>query len=59
MGGAWAETVLYSFPTAKQGYLPNGALVLDSAGNLYGATQEGGGKGTCQGYCGTVFEVSP
>jgi len=62
-GGAWTETVLYSFPTAKQGYLPNGDLVFDSAGNLYGATMFGGGHGTtCNAYyqyCGAVFELSP
>jgi len=62
-GDAWTETILYSFPTAKQGYLPNGDLVFDSAGNLYGATQFGGGKGTtCDKfyqYCGAVFELSP
>jgi uncharacterized repeat protein (TIGR03803 family) len=63
-GGAWTETILYSFPTAKQGYLPNGNLVFDSAGNLYGATMFGGGKGTtCDPYyggnCGTVFKLSP
>jgi uncharacterized repeat protein (TIGR03803 family) len=63
-GGAWKETILYSFPTAKQGYVPNGALAFDSAGNLYGATSFGGGKGTtCDGFyggnCGTVFELSP
>ena len=38
-GGAWTETILYSFPTAKQGYVPNGNLVFDGAGNLYGATR--------------------
>jgi uncharacterized repeat protein (TIGR03803 family) len=62
-GGAWTETVLYSFPTSKQGYLPNGNLVFDSAGNLYGATMFGGGHGTtCNAYyqyCGAVFELSP
>jgi uncharacterized repeat protein (TIGR03803 family) len=62
-GGAWTETILYSFPTAKQGYLPNGDLVFDSAGNLYGATVFGGGKGTtCDKfyqYCGAVFKLSP
>jgi hypothetical protein len=62
-GGAWTETVLYSFPTSKQGYLPNGDLVFDSAGNLYGATMFGGGHGTtCNDfyqYCGAVFELSP
>jgi hypothetical protein len=63
-GGAWTETILYSFPTAKQGYVPNGNLVFDGAGNLYGATMFGGGKGTtCDSYyggnCGAVFELSP
>jgi len=62
-GGPWTETVLYSFPTPKQGYLPNGDLVFDSAGNLYGATMFGGGYGTtCNAfyqYCGAVFELSP
>jgi hypothetical protein len=62
-GGQWTETVLYSFPTPKQGFLPQGDLVFDSAGNLYGATQFGGGFGTtCDPfyqYCGAVFELSP
>jgi uncharacterized repeat protein (TIGR03803 family) len=63
-GGAWTETILYSFPTTKQGYFPNGNLVFDSAGNLYGATSFGGTKGTtCDkfygGQCGTVFKLSP
>jgi hypothetical protein len=62
-GAAWTETVLYSFPTSKQGYVPAGDLVFDSAGNLYGATIFGGGYGTtCDGfyqYCGAVFELSP
>jgi hypothetical protein len=63
-GGAWTYTILYSFQGGNDGYLPNGDLVFDSAGNLYGATEFGGGKGTtCDPgyyqYCGTVFELSP
>jgi uncharacterized repeat protein (TIGR03803 family) len=63
-GDAWTETILYSFPTAKQGYLPNGDLVFDGDGNLYGATSFGGSRGTtCDefygGQCGVVFELSP
>jgi len=63
-GGAWTETILYSFPTSKQGYVPNGDLVFDKSGNLYGATIFGGTKGTtCDvyygGQCGVVFEISP
>jgi hypothetical protein len=61
-GGQWTEKVLYSFPTPKQGFLPQGDLVFDGAGNLYGATQFGGGYGTtCNAfykYCGAVFELS-
>jgi hypothetical protein len=62
-GGAWTETVLYSFQGGKDGYLPQGNLTFDSAGNLYGATLYGGGYGSCNApyykYCGTVFELSP
>lgn len=62
-GGAWTETIIYSFPTAAEGYLPQGDLVFDSQGNLYGATEFGGGYGnTCDEFypnCGTVFELSP
>jgi len=63
-GGKWTETVLYSFPTSKQGFVPAGDLVFDGAGNLYGATIYGGGYGTNCGdpvypYCGAVFELSP
>jgi hypothetical protein len=62
-GGAWTETILYSFKGGKDGYVPFGDLVFDGAGNLYGATYFGGGKGTtCDPfyqYCGTVFKLSP
>jgi hypothetical protein len=62
-GGQWTYTILYSFKGGKDGYLPFGDLVFDAAGNLYGATYFGGGKGTsCDPYyqyCGTVFKLSP
>jgi hypothetical protein len=63
-GGAWTETILHSFQGGNDGYFPWGNLVFDKEGNLYGATQFGGGKGTTCNYiyggqCGTVFEVSP
>lgn len=45
-GGAWSESVIYSFKGGKDGYLPNGDLTFDAAGNIYGATEFGGGKGT-------------
>jgi uncharacterized repeat protein (TIGR03803 family) len=62
-GDAWTESVVYSFQGGKDGYLPNGDLTFDSAGNLYGATQYGGGYGSCNSplyqYCGTIFKLSP
>jgi hypothetical protein len=63
-GDPWTETVLYSFQGGKDGFVGFGDLVFDAAGNLYGATLFGGGKGTtCNslygGNCGTVFKLSP
>jgi uncharacterized repeat protein (TIGR03803 family) len=58
--GRWTESVLYSFRAGDDGSAPNGGIVFDGAGNLYGTTVAGGGGG-CQptGGCGTVFELSP
>ncbi len=53
------ETVLYSFcsvANCADGAFPNGGLVRDAAGNLYGTTSLGGNAGEC---CGTVFKVDP
>jgi uncharacterized repeat protein (TIGR03803 family) len=58
--GSWTETVLYYFVGGSDGYFPEGNLIFDKAGNLYGTTS-GGGTGFCGlGIpCGTVFELSP
>jgi uncharacterized repeat protein (TIGR03803 family) len=54
---SWKERVLYMFTGGSDGSLPEGGLVADASGNLYGTTL-GGGSG-CGGYgCGTVFELS-
>jgi uncharacterized repeat protein (TIGR03803 family) len=53
-GGAWTETVLYTFSNGQDGSTPNGALVFDASGNLYGAAANGG-----QGHGGTVFKLAP
>jgi uncharacterized repeat protein (TIGR03803 family) len=56
------EKILHSFIGPNEdGALPNGDLVRDEKGNLYGATMEGG-DWTCDGSglgCGTVFKVGP
>jgi uncharacterized repeat protein (TIGR03803 family) len=48
------ETAVYSFSGDPDGAQPNGHLILDSAGNLYGTTTYGGAENR-----GTVFEISP
>lgn len=52
------ESVLYSFTGGADGGLPYQAL-LDSHGNLYGTTSNGGDL-SCVSYgCGVVFKVNP
>jgi len=41
-GGGWTESVLYSFQNSSDGGVPYGGLVMDAAGNLYGAAYVGG-----------------
>ncbi len=67
-GGIWKETVLYIFNregTGFNGYHPVGTLSIDSKGNLYGTTSNGG-TGNCSipsnpptvVGCGAVYELS-
>jgi uncharacterized repeat protein (TIGR03803 family) len=59
-GGAWTATTLYAFAGGADGEYPEGGLVFDAAGNLYGTTNAGGSLTACSGLgCGTVFELSP
>jgi uncharacterized repeat protein (TIGR03803 family) len=46
--------VLHRFKASSEGWGPNGGLVLDSDGNLYGTTVYGGAYGS-----GTAFEITP
>jgi uncharacterized repeat protein (TIGR03803 family) len=47
------ESVVYSFTGGSDGKFPEGVLVFDKKGNLYGMTYAGGYR------YGTVFKVSP
>jgi len=48
--GGWTQTMLYAFPSTAS--YPQGGLINDGKGNLYGTTEAGG---TIRG--GTVFEL--
>ncbi len=52
-------TILHSFAGGSDGIGPVSGLTRDAAGNLYGTTEAGGGKGCIrQSGCGTVFKLS-
>jgi uncharacterized repeat protein (TIGR03803 family) len=51
-------TVLHTFNGADGGPFPDGWLVRDNAGNLYGMTGNGGDLSGCSGLgCGVVFKL--
>jgi len=51
--GNWTERVLHDF-NRLNGACPHSGVIFDAAGNLYGATSNGGPHSS-----GTVFELSP
>lgn len=65
--GSWKERVLHTFTGGKDGAVPTGGVILDSAGNLYGTTLFGGDKEpeNCHAVsiyaagCGVVFKLTP
>jgi uncharacterized repeat protein (TIGR03803 family) len=52
-GGSWTETIVHNFGSARDGQSPQGTLIFDALGNLYGTTYDGGAS------WGTVFEITP
>lgn len=53
-GGVWSDTVLHSFDFNGDGDYPEGAVVLDEGGNVFGTTPFGGAF-----QHGIVWEVTP
>ena len=54
--GTHRETILHHFKGGRGGMEPNGGLLLDSDGDLYGTTAGGGIN--CRRGCGIVFKVA-
>ena len=56
------ETILYSFVGGQNSNpkIPSSGVVMDAAGNLYGATSSGG-HSVCHSepYCGTIYKLDP
>ncbi len=57
VNGTWVQTVIHNFQISEGG-APQGELIADPAGNLYGTTYIDG-KASCTLGCGTIFELSP
>ena len=55
-GGPWTESILWDFGNGTDGKQPYAGLTMDTGGNLYGTTAEGGAYGS---FKGTVFELTP
>ncbi len=51
---AWRKTVLWNFAGGADGAVPQGGLVFDHHGALYGTTAQGGVAGV-----GTVYQLTP
>ncbi len=61
-GGGYTESVVHLFQGGSDGSSPVEGLIMDRAGNLYGATSDGGGIRNCPLYdreCGVVFKLVP
>lgn len=63
-GSGYTETVIYKFTGESDGLYPGTGLVIDSDGNLYGTTSQGGDM-SCTLYgnpsygCGAIFKLTP
>lgn len=59
---AYKESILHFFTDGADGSIPSNGVVLDSSGNVYGTTLQGGNGGNCLNFgysgCGLVFKLA-
>jgi hypothetical protein len=55
--GTYNERILHSFNSVKNGFFPNAGVTLDSSGNIYRTTADGGKYGAYPGD-GTIFKIT-
>lgn len=58
VGGRWKETTIHTFTSGSDGSYPQGTLVFDASGSLYGTTAAGG-LGCNGSLCGVVYRLTP
>ncbi len=51
----WKINYPHNFKALPDGQYPTGGVILDSGGNLYGTSSQGGASSACS--CGTVFRL--
>ncbi len=57
-GGGYTESIIHSF-NFDTGAYPLAGVLLDTAGNVYGTTPDGGTGFECEDNCGTVYQLTP
>jgi len=55
--GSWSETVLHNFGNGDDGLFPQGSLIFDHRGNIYGTSVMGGAFFSLTDNGGTVFQI--
>ena len=58
-GASWTETVLHTLGRGKDGQDPDNGLTHTQGRTYFGTAAAGGGSSSCNGGCGTVFEIIP
>jgi uncharacterized repeat protein (TIGR03803 family) len=56
--GVWVGQTIFYFLEGGDGIYPNSSLTIDSKGNMYGTTYQGGVTENCGGGCGTVYKLT-